>query len=254
MSTSLAPSPSRAAASSTSGTPYSITISMSQATVTALTASGYQLCGFKAVSSPTPGQPLVWFSTNQFATQLTINWEEFYLAYTSTSEIESGVVITASDNFPIDLGQLLTINQPGGGGMLGAGTDPNGIQILNGDQVVYTVGMGQMLGNQLTPMCAFSAYPGFMLDIEPIEKVVLMFSTLPLNTGSVIEQAFSPGILLDLTDQHDAVVTFNMTPAPGVADWSGANCSNSPIPAQAEMAQILINPAGIKLNSQKQRR
>ena len=38
-----------------------------------------------------------------------------------------------------------------------------------------------------------------VVTFTPVEKILLMFATAVIDTGSVIEQAFSPGALIDLT-------------------------------------------------------
>lgn len=188
-----------------SATLYEIDFTLSQETLTALTGGNYNLYGFKAVKAAQGGgAPLVWFQLPpaNLSAGMTLTWAEQYQAYTSTSKIISGGKVTAGFHTNIDLGQTLEVGDNGTGPVV-AGGNPQAVLIRNTIKQQFTCGISQTAADgSAHPMCAFPLY-GQQLDvIAPIEKVLLLFSSTPVNTGTVIEQAYGPGILVDLTSQN----------------------------------------------------
>lgn len=218
-------------------TPYSIIINMSAETANDLKNGNFSLFGFKAVSTAAPSgaAPLVWFTSQAFGLQVSVNWSEQYEAYTSTQQIEAGVTILASNSYPADLGQQLKVSQASGTGTVVNGDTPTAIEILNVSGTQLTCGIGQMVNGAANPLCAFPLYGEGMDIIAPIEKVMLTFANKQVNTGSVIEQAFSQGVLLDLTANHNATITFDIN-----AGWSQPNVPMSLIQPGATLVPFLI--------------
>lgn len=223
-------------------TPYQVNISMSQATVTALTAQGFKLYGFKAVKTTAGGgAPVVWFQTSTFGLTTAVNWTEQYQAYTTSSQAITNGQITATNAYDIDLQQTLDVTGTTGVGSVNTlqGT-ANAISILNQTSTPFTCGISQMQGGVATPLCAFPLN-GNMLDvIAPIEQVIFMFATTAINTGSVVYQAFSQGVLLDLTTEPTTPCSFDINEG-----WSwGGGPNGQAIQAQANLVPFLIQSAG----------
>lgn len=182
------------------GSPYEIDITMPQATVDALKNGGFALYAFKAVKSAVAGgAPLVWFRTTTFLTGMQVTWTEDYQAYISSDEIISNGRISAQAYADIDLGNTANVSPTGGVVAVNGGTD-GAVSILNQGATPWTCGISQLNNGAANPMCAIPLY-GKMLDvIIPIEKVLLMFASNTVNTGTVIYKAYSEGVLVDLTD------------------------------------------------------
>lgn len=223
------------------GTPYQVLIVMDSQTVEALSNGQYKLYGFKAVqASSGGGQPLVWFSTTQYSANTSVDWTEEYQAYTSKAQIQANVKITASFSTPINLGQTLNVVQNGLGTVVSGGVS-TAITIKNNTDVVtpptqFTCGISQKKDNVITPLCAFPLYPGFKDVIAPIQRVMLTFSNDPVNTGVVIMQSFSPGLMIDLTADNFREVSFNI-----VTGWSwGGSTWASKVNADETLAPLLI--------------
>lgn len=239
MSIEKSAAPASAAAQVTS-TLYGIDFTLSQETLTALTSGNYNLYGFKAVKTAQGGgAPLVWFQlppANLSAT-MSLKWTEQYQAYTSTSAIISGGQVTAGFNVGIDLGQQLTVGANGTGPVV-AGTNPQAITIRNTISQPFTCGISQSAADGSTnPMCAFPLYGNQLDAIVPIEKVLLLFSSTPVNTGTVIEQAYGPGILVDLTGEaHRDGISYDINK--GWA-WGGFSWAQS-VPADDSVVPLLI--------------
>lgn len=222
-------------------TPYEVDISMSQDTVTALTAQGFKLYGFKAVKTTAGGgAPVVWFQTSTFGLTTAVNWTEQYQAYTTNSQAITNGQITATNAYDIDLKQTLDVTSTTGVGSVDTlnGT-ANAISILNKTSTPFTCGISQLQGGVATPLCAFPLN-GNMLDvIAPIEQVILMFATTAVNTGSVVYQAFSQGVLLNLTSEPKMPCSFDINKG---WDWGGGP-NGQAIQAQANLVPFLIQSA-----------
>lgn len=221
---------------------YQINIQMTDATINGLQQDGFNLYGFKAVQGPPSGRPLVWFATNLFSEKTVVQWTESYQAYTSNvGQLAPQTVVTASASYDVELGQMLNVTNPQGTGAVSQGPDTQAIAIYNQTATPFTCGISQKQGNgSYSPLCAFPL-PGQDEDlIVPIELVFLMFSTHPVNTGTVIEQSYSPGVLVDLTGSTQQTVIYDLnqgwTPQPGV----------KVIPPNTSLIPLLI-PAGAGL-------
>ncbi|GGY36333.1 hypothetical protein [Pseudoduganella albidiflava] len=188
------------AAAARIGNWYGVSITMSIDTVQALSDNNYQLYGFKAVkSSMGSGVPVVWFSTSTFSTQTEVEWTESYSAYTSGSDQISSGSITATFTSPISLDQTLVVTDKTGIGNVQAGGTAGAISISNTVNTPFTTGISQLVEGENNPLCAFPLFGNGLDVIVPIQKVLLMFSTQPLNNGAVVEQAYSASMLVDLT-------------------------------------------------------
>lgn len=218
------------------GTPYQVTVTMSPTTVTTLLASNFILYGFKAVQSASAGTPLVWFQTESFSANTVVSWTEQYQAYTSTSTIIPDGEIVASFSAPINLGQQMNVSAGGLGTVVGGGP-ATAISILNTTSTPYTTGVSQVTGGVAQPICAFPLYGNNEDVIAPIEKVLLMFSTIPVNTGTVIEQSYGPGLLIDLTASNQRTVSYDINAG---WSWGGYNWAQQ-IPASSDLIPLLID-------------
>lgn len=222
-------------------TPYSINITMDQATVVALQSGGFALYGFKGVQTTLQGgAPLVWIQSRQFSLNTVVSWQEQYQGYTSLSQIIPNGQITASAAYNMDLGQTLNVTNPAGTGQVATGGTQNAISINNQTTTPFTCGISQLQNttSTATPLAAFPLF-GLGLDVmAPIELVMLEFATAAVNTGTVIYQAFSQAILVDLTVESQIAVSFDIN--------KGWSANQSPyakfFPAGTNIAPLLLKP------------
>lgn len=225
---------------------YQVQLTMTQATVTALQGGNYQLYGFKAVQTTMgDGAPLVWFSipAASLLPNTNISWTEQYQAYISnTFPIAPNTVITSSASVGISLGQQWNVEQGGGDNVTTQGPSI-AISLYNTTKTPFTCGVSMEQNGTFSPLCAFPLYGGGLDIIAPIQKVVLMFSTLPYNTGTVIEQAFSPGIFIDLTADNQRAVAFDINNG---WSWGGGSWGQQ-IAASADLIPFLVEPPSSKL-------
>jgi hypothetical protein len=222
-------------------TSYSVNITMSSTTVSALIANQYQLFAFKAADGPASGVPVVWFSTSNYSTQSTISWQEQYAGYTSTTtSLAPETTIVASFSAPMNLGQTMNVGAGGVGTVVNSGS-PGYLDIFNQTTTPYTCGVSvfNQVTNSSNPICAFNLFGSGLDTFVPVEIIYLMFATQAVNTGTVIEQSFAPGIQVNMTGQS--------TPAPLTFDinngWTGPGYSTN-YPANQNLLPLLINPGG----------
>lgn len=227
-------------------TQYGITINMSDDTVIKLLDGGFKLYAFKAVqTSQGGGLPTVWFTSDEFEANTVVTWQEKFQAYVSRSQIVPGGKIVASSSYPINFGQTLEVG-PGGTGTVTGQVDPNlPIYVENTTTTQYTSGISQLHDDVYTPLCALPLYGLNTVTIRPIEKVLLMFATDQINTGTVIEQSFSSGALIDLTTDVNRQVTYEINQGwgPKQASWLTL------IPSRSALADYLIEPPSAALTA-----
>lgn len=189
---------------------YEININLLDGTAQKLLAGGYSLYAFKGVKGPKGGMPMVWFKTRNFLANVSVKWSEVYGAYISNHEVlKPNVTVTAQKTFDnVDLGQIVTIQNAGGDGDVTKGGEAGAITISNNSGIPFTTGISQRNEQGgVMPMCAFPLH-GMDTDvITPLEKVLLIFATKSVNTGTVIKQAFGEGLMLDMTTKADMPVS-----------------------------------------------
>ncbi|MBY8882665.1 hypothetical protein [Actinacidiphila acidipaludis] len=220
------------------GSPYSIDITMSPTTVSALANGRYQLFMFKAVQSAVGGgKPTVWSATSRYSALTKINWTEQYYAYASTQEIRNGVNFMGSDTAQINLGQFLDVSANALVSVSNGGT-PQGITARNLTTTPFTTGLAQPGpgGSEPAPVCAFPLYGKNMDLMIPLQKVALVFAAAPLEQGMVIESSIGPAVLVDLTTQNAATLQYDINKG-----WSWTGNVASDIPAD-QFVQTLIVP------------
>ncbi len=218
------------------GTEYTVTISLDETTITDLVNGNFKLYGFKAVqTSQGGGAPLIWFSTQDFMAETVVDWEEQYQAFTSLSQIISGGKIVASSPYDIKLDQTLNVAPNGVGTVVDGGT-ASAISINNTTNTQFTCGISELQNGAPMPLCAFPLFGNSLDVIAPIEKVLFMFSTRPFNTGTVIEQAYSQGILIDLTGDNQRSVSYDINNG---WDWGGFSWGQT-VAADSKLVPLLI--------------
>jgi hypothetical protein len=212
---------------------------MPQLTINALQSGGYSLYGFKGVQTTLGGgAPLVWIQSQKFSLTTVVSWQEQYQAYTTTDQIIPNGQITASAAYNINLGETLNVTSPTGSGTVVTGGIANAISVNNETTSPLTCGISQAQGSAgtPTPLCAFPLYGGGLDAMAPIELVLLEFATPVVNTGTVITQAFSQAVLIDLTSSSQVAVSFDIN-----TGWSGNdNPAVTFFPPGTDLAQLLL--------------
>jgi hypothetical protein len=217
-------------------TEYQVNITMSSNTVQQLLANNFYLYGFKAVQCTIGGgSPVVWFKTQNYSASTEVLWEEQYQAYTSNSQIIPNGQVIASFAADISLGQTLNVG-PGGVGTVVSGGPSTAISLANTTSNPFTCGISQVQNGTANPLCAFPLFGNDLDVIAPIEKVLLMFSTNPVNTGTVIEQSYGPGILIDLTSDNLRNVNYDLNAG---WSWGGFSWAQS-VTADSNLVPLLI--------------
>lgn len=220
---------------------YTIDIALTGETIQALQQYRYRLYGFRVVEGTTNARPLVWFETDTFEPNTTIRWTEEFQAYTSRSAIIPRGEINASASYPIQPGQVLQVTNPMGiGEVSGEGGRADAICVVNITETRLTCGLSQTRPDgSLGPICAFTLLGNNMDEMIPIPKVFLMFSSQPVNIGAVLEQAYGPGVLIDLTGASTRSVRYD---ADAGWSWDGQAGWATSYPPNQALVPLLIPP------------
>lgn len=188
---------------------YRVVMTMSDDTLRDLAGSGFYLYAFKAVrSSDQAGRPLVWSRRRNYSLNTVIEWPAQYEVYTSNSSIEPNQQVFVGFSTEIELGQTLNVDQSGIGVVTIDGP-PGNISVFNLTNSQFTWGISQRDDGAIKPVCAFPLYGGNLQLITPLEKVLLIFSTLLLSTSTVMQGAYSPDIL----ESDDSMIAEAISPS-----------------------------------------
>jgi hypothetical protein len=231
---------------------FSVNISLSSETVQKLKDGGFQLYGFKVVKASGRGVPLVWFATNQYLVNTTVDWSENYQAYISTQlnpnpgdvikpchstrlKADAKAISACSSQF-INLGEQMIVDKYGNTSVLRGG-EVGAILILNKAQMQWTSGISQAVATSIpNPLSAFPLYGNNKLVITPIKKVLLMFASEPVNTGTVVVKSSAAVVLVDLTDVQSHDLTYDINNGWGPTDQVWAKI----ISVTSDITQLLI--------------
>lgn len=221
-------------------TTYSVQIDLSTSTLQQLQAGGFSLLVLKSVSAPVGGAaPLVWYQTRGFMQQTSVPWQDQYMGFTSQSQIQSGAVIQPSFEAPMNLGQILTVSDPSGMGMVQNGGPSGALAVQSDISNPLTTGHAQVVGSgQRGLVAAFPLMPHTTISMKPINKVLLLFSSQPAQSGAVMTQALAPGFLVDVdgSSNDSREVTFDIN-----SGWSCGGCSwAQPVQQGANLAPLLL--------------
>jgi hypothetical protein len=211
---------------------YSVTITMSTATVQALAASNYALYGLRGVeSSDAAALPLVWLRTQAYALSTRLQYTGALQAYTSMSALAPGALIDVGFAASTATGQLLTVDAADGSGDVTGDGAPGAVSILNATNRAFACGVCEDSG----PVCAMPLYGDGLQLIAPVPKVFLMFATTPMWLGTAIALSTGPGVLIDQTGEADRAVRFDINDG-----WSaGGSVWADPLPPRTNLVPLL---------------
>jgi hypothetical protein len=217
---------------------YTVVIRMNRATVESLSSGGFNLYGLKAVVGAGTGAPLVWFRSTRFAREMDVQWQAAYQAYTSMSPIVANGKVEVSASYGIGLGQTLTVTASDGTGSVAPTGVEGAISIQNWNSTELTCGISQEPADgRYSPVCAFPLY-GMNIDvIAPVEKVFLMLADNAVNLGTVVYQAYSAGVLIDLTGVQSREVSYDVEHG---WSWAGSASWARAYPANSDLVPLLI--------------
>lgn len=189
---------------------YQVTINMSQDTVKALSESNYSLYCFRAVQCwHKSGMPLVWRRQGYSLTTI-IEWSEEYEVYTSPQKLNPGIKLGSHNSYPIELGQKFLVDSSEGLGKIKQNGVDDAIAIYNQTQRQFTCGISVKTENDTAnPICALPIFGDKTQVIIPLNKILLLFSTMQVKTSTAILKAESSGILIDLTKAPENLRTVN---------------------------------------------
>ena len=221
-----------------SATTYSLTIKMDPISLTRMKEEGFNLYVFKGVKAKITVSPTVWFADHNFLESTTATWTENYKSYISKKEFKAGAIISSITSASMNAGQLASIDATGYG-TLTVTNNPsipsNTYGILNQATQSFTVGLSQVNNGIESTICAASLYGNDLANIIPIERVFVMFATEWHNTGTVLTQTTSSGMLIDMTEHTSVTINYDYNKA-----WDAGGASYTQIiPPLTDFASFL---------------
>lgn len=207
---------------------YSLIINLSQDTVMELNKGSYTLCCFLACQSPNAnlGKPLCWGVTKTFLNSVRISWQDSLCGYISTSSItenasiyipqpltmfqpaavtsKNAVDAVTASTYQIQLHQRMLI-QNYGAISIDQNNSYNTVLIQNNTSTPYSSGIGILdnLDNKYYGICALNLFGNNNIQIAPVNKAFLMFSSKDVQHNTVISVSESAGMLIDFNGSID---------------------------------------------------
>lgn len=202
--------------------PYTATLSIDQATRTTLQQNGYTLYVFKGINAGSGATSTVWvtISGNQLYDQSSnqISWSEDYYIGEESTVIENGASISGTNPYisssaiqSIDLGQNYTF--PGSAWTPQSTSQPTetAFTILNTEAAVNNFYVSQKVAGGPTDYIVVKPVlgSGGLGEFTPIETFAMILSTQPYSTGTMITQAFSPGVVITMPGITNATLAYD---------------------------------------------
>ncbi len=194
---------------------YEIDLKLDKPTLEKLIGEGFSLQVFKGANNVAKdaAKVAVWKSVEELLELNTIKWEEDYAGYFTATVLKDEAVIEATDFSSLKLGDLYTLNSDGEG-IVSKGERSDSFNYAMEQQKVpkdqFYCGLGSIADNKLSPFVAISIAPQFFVQLEPHEKILLMFSRQPREVGTITVQSESRAILIDFpTSNRKIVLSFD---------------------------------------------
>ncbi|MFY1110479.1 MAG: hypothetical protein AB3K77_02150 [Methanosarcinaceae archaeon] len=216
---------------------YQVDISIDDETLAIIENDNLKLYAFRAVKGPSSGKPLVWYSPAKILNGTIISWSVNYGAFHSITDLNATAEFHSITSKVIDLGQSMVVNS-GTTDVTNDGTEGT-ISIVNNDTDDCNCGISEYKDGKFNPMCAFPLRRHFTDEITPLQKVALMLAGPVIKTATVVERSLGPGIVIDLTNNHERTVSYSMDDA-WDADTKGDSVE---FKSNSKMNPLLINPA-----------
>jgi hypothetical protein len=166
-----------------------ITLTLDDATVNALSGSGIKLLAWKCVGNSDAGtKPLIWSVYQTLYMNNYVSYGPSFSVYTAeNTAITKGTVILPNSQYPIDTDETLVLSADGSAKAVNGGT-AGAVTVISNATISYTCGLSQAQGSSqsIVPYCGATIYPGFEETFYPVDKVLLALSSANLSQGQYI--------------------------------------------------------------------
>jgi hypothetical protein len=219
---------------------HGVRITMSTATVESLAGSGNFLYGLPVVQcSDTAGEPLVWYRSSAYSPNTVLRWAALYQAYTSTSTgaLSPGTQVDAGFSIPMATGQLLAVNAPGGIGTVREAGCPAALSIVNRTTMQLTCGVSMARPDgSFGGVCALPLYGKGLQIVQPLARVLFLFSPRDAPVWTVADVATGPGVLVSLEAGATRELAFDRNAG---WSWGGAPWAEG-VDAESQLKPLLV--------------
>jgi hypothetical protein len=215
-----------------------VTITMDGTTVSSLAYSGYSLFAYAAVQcSDKLGVPLVWMATQEYSETTPVQVGSQFEVYTVPGVGGSEPVVPGF-TAPISLGE--TLDWDGAVGTVSSAGTAGAITILNQSSDAGGCGILVEADDTFAPVCLVPLHGNQAQVMVPLPYVLLLFSTASAAPGTVAATAPEPGVLLDLSQEAQPAVSYDIDTgwSWGTAAWACA------VPYGTPLAPLLVPQSG----------
>jgi hypothetical protein len=195
---------------STYGISYELIVTIDEHSLSALQQDGYRLYLFKGVSASSVALSTVWMKQDLDSTSLRFAWEDEFKGYITSHDAKPGAIIDHFDSQPSEETAEITskayneINVDAS-----TGGDHRIYYLQNKSKQPMTGGLMLKQNEVELPICVMSLptddeankhdMETNYVEIVPLHRVFLIFSTADYHVGEVISQVTSPGLLVDMS-------------------------------------------------------
>lgn len=222
---------------------YKVTVTLDDETLKAL-SEGFQMQVFKGVKSAAYASalPTVWLTVPQekFSSSVDITWAEEYGGYFSHTMVQPGIHVDSSTGKPMEPGQTMILHSDGSSTVSSADGVPGAFTFESKRTETWTCGlMSKGNGGALSPVCAFPQYGPIANFIMPYQRILILFTQMPLSTGTIVKTAVTTSVTITLSPQMPtATVPYNINTG-WTVDGSQYQTANPP---HFKIASALIVP------------
>jgi hypothetical protein len=226
---------------------FIVGITLSSTTVDALLKGGYSLSLlFATAMTNAAARPTVAFSTRDIMPRMALEWSLSVGAYTSSSPILAGRVISPGFETVVEPGETFLVHAGGGGEVKSEGVF-SAITMINETGHQFTSGLSRVvLGSRVpAPIYAVPLY-GHQINVAtPLPRCLLLFTTQPASPGTALEKytpsaghggSCSQALLVSVDQSQQRSLSFDMNTG---WEWRG-NSWGTIVRADADLVSLLI--------------
>ncbi|HJQ36966.1 MAG TPA: hypothetical protein VKB93_07495 [Thermoanaerobaculia bacterium] len=222
---------------------YRFTISLSPATVDALSVGNFSLLAFTPVQATAAGTPLVWIQSKAISTEMHVNWSPVYAAYVRPTPDTVGTGLPSS-MAPILLGQMFTVLEDRSIRVTEDGS-AGAMSILNRTDKAGICGLYKATEDPWG-IVEFSLRAHSLIAVAPGMKVLFVFGSYPTRLGATLDRTFAQGAFVDFSDGPLRSATFDINEG-----WSFGGASwGETVPANTPLRELLIQRMPLALDQE----
>ncbi|HEX6038082.1 hypothetical protein [Longimicrobium sp.] len=184
--------------------------------------------------------PLVWMRTREYSLSTRVEWEKDVHAFTAQAVFPPADLVFPGFTTPVDAGDVLTVTRRSGIGTVALQDAFAGIELLNATDTLFTAGLSRRVQGAVAPFCALPLHGGALEGVAPGSDILLFFSTVDAEPGTVLPVSSGPGMLVDTGAAPEYAFSFHIDHG-----WTGEEgCPVRRVPAGTPLRPLLVRQPG----------